>query len=461
MLPINGSIVIIDDRIEEAIPLFQFFSKQGCPYHYYSGEMVAFPNSLVNYGARIVILDYNLNPAITNVQTIKSQHHAILNKIINKNNGPYFLFLWSKNTSDYKDYKEMLESINTPENIHLKPLDFKKIEKSEFFELKDGNYEFKESKSIDLEKLILEKIEDLTLLKYFVSWENTLLKTERNTLSEAISITLNSSISTSSPDYSKYLISVLAKPFLEKRLKGSTSQSRIFASFNSLNRVFNSLLDLEFEEISNSLPSIVIENNYDVKSSDIKIEKLNSWFNINALRNDSKKGKIIRPKEFNFSSVNLLIKNEQRSNGFMLSDLINEVNNQNKYYKEIILEVSPDCDIAQNKRYFYRIVPGFVISIELLKKLCINAEFKLNIKDDQIISQPECIFSGPVFEYKSEKVMFFLDLSQISSIPITDTVFFKDEEYLFSLNNELLTTIKYKISAIIQKQGYQVLTQHI
>jgi len=114
ILPENGSVVIIDDRPEEALPIISVLSKNGIACTYFKGykqnELPAYPM----YPVRLVILDLQLFDGVNDAHTIATNLIQVLKKIISETNGPYLLLLWSKKENLYAD--TLKEAINKPEN---------------------------------------------------------------------------------------------------------------------------------------------------------------------------------------------------------------------------------------------------------------------------------------------------------------------------------------------------------
>lgn len=140
------------------------------------------------------------------------------------------------------------------------------------------------------------------------------------------------------------------------------------------------------------------------------------------------------------------------------------------------LEISPECDVAQNKRKFYRMIPGMVISESLMETILntFASTYKLDtnqtnqaliyfFKNGQLSFKncPESIFVTPKFEFKADgecfDVFLILDLSQFKTIPIQNegNDYLADKEMLFSVNSDLLQSIKNSLANNIQKKGYQ------
>lgn len=100
VLPENGSVVIIDNQSEEALPILSALSKHGIATTYYKGnsqaELPKHPIQLV----RLVFLDLQLIETSDENQIAKHVTN-VLNSIISKKNGPYILVIWSKNYAKY------------------------------------------------------------------------------------------------------------------------------------------------------------------------------------------------------------------------------------------------------------------------------------------------------------------------------------------------------------------------
>ena len=114
LLPTNGSVVVIDDLLEEALPIIQVLSKNGISSTFYRGnnsmELPSEPMQLI----RLVFLDLQLFDTVTDEAQISRTLVNVLKKIISSNNGPYLLVIWSKNYAKYGAAVE--EEIKKPEH---------------------------------------------------------------------------------------------------------------------------------------------------------------------------------------------------------------------------------------------------------------------------------------------------------------------------------------------------------
>ncbi|EKD28847.1 MAG: hypothetical protein ACD_79C00184G0002 [uncultured bacterium] len=94
-LPTDGSVVIVDDKIQEALPLIKLLSQRGVASTYYSGtnDNDELPQKPVQK-VRLAFFDIQLFPnsdSHTYAQNILQK----LDRIIPDDNGPYLLIIWS------------------------------------------------------------------------------------------------------------------------------------------------------------------------------------------------------------------------------------------------------------------------------------------------------------------------------------------------------------------------------
>lgn len=97
-LPKNGSIVIIDDQIKEALPLMNALAVRGASYLYYDGKSKHYPKCPLD-NVRIIFLDMHLDEVAggtNSTKNIVSSLVAGIEAIVHKENGPYIIMVWSK-----------------------------------------------------------------------------------------------------------------------------------------------------------------------------------------------------------------------------------------------------------------------------------------------------------------------------------------------------------------------------
>lgn len=465
MLPNNGSIVIIDDQIVEAYPLFSFLSKENKSFRYFDGRGTSLPsdNGEDQEAVRLVFLDYNLTAGSTgnsNISTIL----ANLKRLISNKNGPYYILLWSKEKGeqDSEGFIEELKHYIPDEICYLLPSGVEYLDKQDYFDYNDNEYTFKTGKVQELKDKIFEIINGLSLLEFFVKWENQVLLTSQKLVSKTVDIT----------DTARDLAYHLAKVNLEQSTKKLPNEKLISAAYQSLNTVYSTYLNHKVEEIQLDNEEF---QKLDSQSSTISNKgRINSWLNINTLENPSHIGKVFC-ETGQFSDINLINGNAEEKD-FLdgVQKLLEDSSDSETYYfKEVILEVSPECDFAQNKRNFYRVIPGIFVSEALLQKAASDEKIlKDKIRYEKTKKKgwqwnvSNNILISPQIEYKDVSVMktfnayLILDLSQFKTVPLKNEEqdYFEGKDYLFSLNNDMLQWIKNELASNIQKKGYQLLT---
>lgn len=460
-LPNNGSIVILDDKYMEAEPLIKLLSKNNKSFRYYDGKPENYPlPSIEKEAIRLVFLDYNLSEGTTDSVNLVSTITSNLNRIIDKENGPYFILLWSKDKASAQEFNDEMESTYRT-HPHLRPLKIECLNKKEYFKTTAGVWEFNNDKVEEFQKELEEMVSSIELLEFYSSWENKILLTSQKLIKKTSDISQGMD--------AKQLVHLLSNINLEQFSKNVEDEQLIVAAYQSLNTVFSSYLNHKIEDIklsSEHFSKISEVDRYELNSS-----RVNSWFNINTIENPSRIGQVFSIASSSFLDYNI-IKNNKLRGKFI--EIANQNKAENEYFKTVGLEISPECDVAQNKRNFYRVIPGMVISESLMKSVFTELTNKLeqgkkkamiySIKSNGELdfnNLPQSIFWSPKFEFKANgecfDVFLILDLSQFKTIPIQEETrdYFEDKEMLFSVNSDLLQSIKNSLANNIQKKGYQ------
>lgn len=462
-LPNNGSIVILDDQYTEAEPLIKLLSKNNKSFRYYDGKPENLPSDTIEKEAtRLVFLDYNLTEGTTGSASQASTITANLNRIISEENGPYFILLWSKDKDDAQEFNDGMEQIYN-RYPHLQPLEIKCLNKADYFKKNGSIYEFNGDKVAEFQEELERMVSSIELLEFYSSWENKILLTSQKLIKKISEVVEGIS--------AKQLVHLLSHINLEQFSKNVGDEQLIVAAYQSLNTVFSSYLNHKIEDIKLSkehFSEISKVDAYEVNSS-----RVNSWFNINTIENPSRIGQVFSIDDSSFLDDNIIKNNELRGK---LIETVNQNKEEGDYFKTVGLEISPECDVAQNKRNFYRVIPGIVISESLMrtvfekltngldqgeKNKALVFSVKKNSEKLNFDSLPQSIFLSPKFEFKANgkcfDVFLILDLSQFKTIPIQneDKDYLADKEMLFSVNSDLLQSIKNSLANNIQKKGYQ------
>src|SRR5690606_18535022 len=102
LIPENGSIVVIDDQPNEALPIVKALSKKGVATTYYQGNIREDLPEHPIQNIRLLFLDLQIIESNNETQIAKSIVNVLL-KVLSEKNGPYLLVIWSKKYNTYSD----------------------------------------------------------------------------------------------------------------------------------------------------------------------------------------------------------------------------------------------------------------------------------------------------------------------------------------------------------------------
>lgn len=182
-LPSDGSVIVIDDKIEEALPLIKLLSKKGIATTYYSGKDSELP-SIPIQKVRLAFVDIQLFGPST-AHSYAQNILRILDTIISENNGPYILILWSTVEQIHADtIEEQLKS----NDFIKRPLEVLRLEKSSFFQTIVDN-SLQEDLLEELENTLNNRFspEDMEAIKNVVI-ENLNLPQSKTSITDALSL---------------------------------------------------------------------------------------------------------------------------------------------------------------------------------------------------------------------------------------------------------------------------------
>lgn len=129
-LPADGSVLVVDDKPADALPLIQLLSSKGIASTYYSGiddsQLPPEPKQKV----RLAFFDIQLfGPSDTTSYAANIQR--LITRLVPSDNGPYVLVLWT--TFNVQEADEVQQQIEAG-LINNKPLAILRLDKTAFFE---------------------------------------------------------------------------------------------------------------------------------------------------------------------------------------------------------------------------------------------------------------------------------------------------------------------------------------
>lgn len=169
-IPLNGRIIIIDDKIEEAQPLINVLSKKRIPFNYYCGtNHNEFPDNINFNKLRVLFLDLNIFELSTDEKSVISSIDAILKKVIPDYPNPFLLVIWSKKD---KQYDIALRSHFEKHLPLKKPTEIIYLQKADYFDYDGEKWVPQQDCIPKIEIKITEELDKVSAVKAFAQWEN-------------------------------------------------------------------------------------------------------------------------------------------------------------------------------------------------------------------------------------------------------------------------------------------------
>lgn len=479
-LPKNGGILVIDDRIDEALPIIKMLTKHNIPVMYFSGLVSEMPPAPL-VGIRVVFLDLRFAAAM-DVRTIVSNAKAILNRLIAERNGPFLLLIWSAHENDYK--KEIEEGLSgkhyAPEAIlYLSKADyFINVDKSERvresiinavsrLSLREEEREQCCTEIVDsmictgiiseekilvddgmdkLEARVKAELKKAGLLHLFILWENAISYS-----SYATTNAFFYEIPAEVPKEKRLsaMVYYLANHVLEKKMEGSDIKVKIQATLRALNEFFDyfyrdNVIQIDLEDIA--LPAIA----KDPEMSKISAARLNKWKYIGQPKEHKSPGAVYTDLDKQVELHGIIPigtggTKEQKDQYIKRKTQIQAREDISYFF----IDITGDCAVAQQKDYVHRIVPCVLIPDEIRRDL----ESKQLIKE--LKSPPDNIFLIKTIELRDKDQCLLINLDQVHYINTDQLDTMKPS---FWLTETCVQKIRQQLSANIGKQGTSTYT---
>lgn len=447
-IPKNGRIAIIDDQINQALPIIQLLSKYEMPHSYFSADIEYLPEERTN-DIRILFLDINLlGNGSYPIKTIKATLISVLNRVISPSNFPYVIIYWSRHEDEYKELIE--EDIFNDALQDRKPIGFLSLNKSEFFDLDSNLIDGANEKIDSLLNTVSQLINQDLAHSYLIQWENMVHSSGDSTLQEVFSFYHEY---TNWTDNANFILNKLGKSYSGNSFTLLDDETKIKSSYHALNNVFLDSLETINNQSEILTPQSLSSNPNNVNEENIYT--INKKLLIGDSVNDDLKypGTIIENKDpssnnpfatffsdvFNRFSVEVDSNNElteqeekkvRKKKSSKLRKTIRET------WKKIYLIVTPLCDYVQCKSKYNRVVQGVMIESKYRKYLD---------------NKSEAIFISPVFAVEDKTYVIVLHFRYFFT-----AINCKKEEYLtplFRFRQEMLAEVQSKLARHISRQG--------
>jgi hypothetical protein len=434
--PLNGRIAIVDDKYKEVEPLIKILSKNRIPFSYYTGLKVAdLPLQPDNNPVTIIFLDLNIVEAQHSAKSVISTLNPILESLCPPKSKPYYLVIWSKKINDFADALDK-HFISNVELKTRKPLKTIRLDKTEYFNLDNGEYLFDETKFQLLIDNLKASVDTNSVLNNFFAWENVVHHETMETINEFSSFfEINGEWEVNT----KALMFHLAKAVLGNEAVGTASEEvKMFSAFKAINSFLGE--NIQRSSQRNSLGI----------ATDIKDDKIDGK-NDGRLKNGLK-GKI--NSKLHLVDERFDINSFEQGNIYKLRNelkLIKRILDRGNYEKikteDIILskpaliqlDLTPVCDYSQDKKYS-RLINGLLIDGKF---------YAMKAKSIYYFQTPLFYINGKdkflLFDFRFLSTMTKFEIRKRKSIAI------------FRLRKEICTDIQSQLANQVNRPGFSVL----
>lgn len=470
LFPRCGKVLVIDDQIEEAMPLLNLLGKKGVPTMYYSGNSLELPESPFDE-IRLVFCDLKYNVA-PDAKSVASNVLSILKSLISEKNGPYILLVWSAHGTDYLE-----ELQKTLESTEIKPEFILQLDKGDFFTSKDNGtyfdkmidsvselnldpadeaqvkklisektYSLRNSKKEPLpealeniERKLAEELKKANLFHLFVLWENTISSSAVQTVNN-----IYQAIPETIPIDKRLeaMLYYLAVHRLEKQMNDSDEETKFFSAMDSLNEMFSYFYTENVHKLS--VEQIGVDHIKKIEGlKELSPSKFNQWRMISRGKKGHHPGNIYADSERLFQYHGLIVPNafsDKENYNCVASEIA-----KNPKIEYILVDLSSECDIAQNKLFLSRVVPGIMIPSSDLEQYRKDKKLKSGSTPDYIFLMSDVEIEGKIWTIAFNVNQMFAENKDK----------LKDDNLRFSLTGSYVSYLKQKAAECVSKQGIE------
>jgi len=468
----TGKTIVIDDQYEEAKPLLDALTRLHIPFIYSQGKPNSdfpLPDRENPFHYNLVFMDLNLDfkftgglSAETNQKTFKSIHSNILNNLLKNTNRSFILIVWSNEEEDYKEHYLNIFQEEEKYKSDKKPYKIISLSKPDFFQKQeDDSYKFIKEKESELKEKINTELLKLEAFNLLCEWDKVVSQSTGDAIDDIMGLINHIEKEDKREEHLAKILTLISVAYsgVEGYLKYTDDQVRTDSVLLTLTQLLNDDIDRNvLNKRQQEFKGWVANDISDIKrvKKDInpsllnnkllifKPNKINLTGSVYNVSSDISSFEQIFFDSFEISKASKeFIKSYKKEKNIRESPFEGQNQLENNYClneifsKAFIIELnlSPLCDIVQDKIVYHRLVSGFIMPASF---------YDLTKKDLAYFVK------SPVFNFEGDDVFIGLDLRFLSSCTKTQI---EKKKYLFTLRTTLVNDIQTKLAAHVSRLG--------
>ncbi|MCK9212363.1 MAG: hypothetical protein M0P61_16100 [Ignavibacteriaceae bacterium] len=371
-----------------------------------------------------MFLDLNIFELNKDSKSVISSIDGILKAIIPDNPNPYLLVIWSKQNDEYKTALEQHFMHHIPQKTPARILF---LRKGNYFDFIDDKWQAQTDCIQRIEADLNGELENISLLRSLISWENIVHKKTSETINEFSSFY---PIDENWDKNSKAIMYRLAKAIIgDDNITKYTDEQKLAKAFININSFLSDRIEDEVEDLNLGTITNVSDLDVDVPQSIIssinsKLHLYTKSFAANYFEqgntyiladHDNLIQRILWDKKFKATQRKLLIDSSPQL---------------------IQLDITPVCDYSQSKEYV-RTIFGVILNYAFYKHCENRGIFYYRTPGLKINNQEKFIF----FDFRFIKTSLQSELIERNIAPS------------FKLRREICTDIQSQLANQINRPG--------
>ncbi len=470
----TGKTLVIDDQYNEARPLLDALSKNQIPFFYTQGKPHSdfpLPNSDPKDSQfyNLIFLDLNLDFKFagsqigndTEEKTFKGTHAQILNTILRNDNRSFIIVIWSNEEENFSDH--FLKLFEDDKYTKKRPYKVISLKKSNYFLLTEKGYEFKKDNNghtkpfeESLFKEVMNALKDLEGFKLFCEWDYVVSQSAGETIDDFMSLVNEIANDGQREEYIAKILTLVSISYSgwEGFLGFKTDEERTDSFMLALTQILNDDIDWNvlnkrqsefknwraktkkdieglYEEINHSLLNkkllICYPNRKDLTGSVYKLSETSK--ELRRILRDCMHLDLVSKTFIKYKKGRDEDRKKDAQSDFFLDFIVARLT-------PIEVNVTPLCDIVQNKYINHRILSGFLAS----------AKYSDCIKKSDLAF----FYKSPIFSFEDRDVFIGLDLRSFGSCPAEEI---ESKSYLFTFRTNLTNDIQTRLAAHVSRLG--------